>query len=996
MLSSLHYRNLRRSCLLIAFVSVTSAVLGSSPWFVRTWQSDVGLPDNTVVGLGQSPDGFLWVATHGGLVRFDGVQFRPFTPVIPDRAPYTSINSLLLDRRGCLWILDDRKSVVCWDPRQRATTTVTAIPGRVIPPMLEAPDGAIWFAYEGDTVMRLQNGQTRMFTVSDGLPGGGICQLAFDPTGQLWFAQGASVGIFREERFHPLNKMPAERITGSRGGGIWACFNKQLWKCADGVRPVKIGDLPTSLRAISPTLLYEDRTGTVWIGTREAGLLSYNGTNFLNVATSQQTILCLQEDREGSLWVGTRGGGLNQLKPRSVELLSTTEVGAPLEAVTSIAEDTQGVLWAVVWQKGTILRKTAQGWSPLNVDEKDSKAWTLASDPQGGVWIGLQYRGLYHWQNGAITDRYTMANGLAGNLVNALLTTPSGALWIGVETTGERMVLQCLEQGNFSTFPLPDGIGKIDALAVDITGDCWAATSKGRLMRVRQNILTDETATLFPRACVIRSLCVTPDNSLWIGSAGQGLGRLKAGRFSQFTTEHGLPDDYLSNILPDGHGRLWFAGNRGIFSVHEKGFDDIEAGKATRVWPVVYGRNDGLQRLQASHDAWPGALCDSAGRLLFAMQSGVAVVYPSGIKEQEAPPLPVIERVTVNGKTASLDGTAGTCLRLAPGQRQIEFFFTAPTLLMPESIGFKYRLLGLDKTWIHAGTRRNADYSQLVPGNYQFQVAACNSVGVWNEETPALEIIVEPYWWETVWFRVLGWLAAVTLVGGAIFWNIRRRLQAHTAARHQAEGEFKAVWNERNRMARELHDTLAQGLSAISMQLELLKRKLPADSPARTVLEETRAMTKSSLAEARNSIWNMRSQVLETGDLATALDGILKTMPNGCEIAGSLLVTGTPRRLAPVIENNLLRIGQEAIANAVRYARCGQLAVTLEFSERHVALSVRDDGQGFDPEHPPRSEGGFGLAGMRERAEQIHGDFHIISAIGKGATVCVKVPILKT
>jgi signal transduction histidine kinase len=254
-----------------------------------------------------------------------------------------------------------------------------------------------------------------------------------------------------------------------------------------------------------------------------------------------------------------------------------------------------------------------------------------------------------------------------------------------------------------------------------------------------------------------------------------------------------------------------------------------------------------------------------------------------------------------------------------------------------------------------------------------------------------LRILQPPPWWTSEHISwVLGIAVVVLLlVVAGVDWNHRRRLREQALARMKSEAEFAAVWNERNRMAREMHDTLAQGLGAISVHLELVKHQLPADSPARKSLEEVRQLARENLADARKSIWNLRSQVLENGDLATALGGVLHSLTGGTGVKSTLRVCGRPRRLAPVTENNLLRIGQEAITNAARHARAQRLEVALEFEERQVRLSVQDDGQGFNPADPPPSEGGFGLVGMRERTEHLHGDFRLESAPAKGTKVQV-------
>jgi signal transduction histidine kinase len=258
-----------------------------------------------------------------------------------------------------------------------------------------------------------------------------------------------------------------------------------------------------------------------------------------------------------------------------------------------------------------------------------------------------------------------------------------------------------------------------------------------------------------------------------------------------------------------------------------------------------------------------------------------------------------------------------------------------------------------------------------------------------------ITVLQPPSWWnaEHVAWVFAGLAAASLLVVAVVIGISRRRLRAETIQRMKSEAEFAAVWNERNRMARELHDTLAQGLSAISMQLEAVKRHLPAETKAREFLEIARTLVREKLADARDAIWNMRSQVLESGNLATALGDIVKTLTDGTDTQGELCVRGNIRRLAPLAENNLLRIGQEAITNASKYAAAKNILVTLDFEERRLRLNISDDGKGFDVNSPPASESGFGLKGMQERAAEIHAEFSVSSEPGEGTIVTLTLPL---
>lgn len=986
-------------------------------WFIRNWQSDEGLPDNTVIGITQAPDGFLWVATKTGLVRFDGVRFRPWTATA-DGSQAGACKAVLADRRGRLWIAKDQGVVVCLD--QGRTTTVVGtehaagdVGTRF---MVEDTEGAVWVSYGGGEVLRIQDGRVRSFAVADGLPAGDLCRLAVDGMGQLWFARGDRVGVYRDDKFRPLRELPARFITGCRAGGIWSYKDGQVWRFTEGGAPVKLGTLPADTPLVTPTAFHEDRDGFLWLGTREAGLFRFDHAGVATATMSQQTIFTITDDSEGSLWVGTRGGGLSQLKPGVVDLLAINSA-TPFTPVGSICQDAAGLLWAVLWPNGEVLRNAGQGWTPVSAKD----GWSIplsqcvAADAQGGVWIGTQYNGLHHWQNGAVTDSLYADNGLgvnsngtAGNQVGALLATASGEVWIGpIGPDGPRQVLQCRRAGQLETFHLPLDSGAVNAMAIDAAGDCWAATTKGLLLRVRDKVLTDETASTFARAGAIRCLLGTPDGSVWIGYGGQGLGRLKAGRFSHYRMEHGLHDDYLSNILPDGHGRLWFAGNRGIFSVREKELDDFEDGRTTRIWSVAYGRNDGLPQLQASSDAWPGAQRGTDGRLFFAMQSGVAVVDADNLKEDPQPPPVVIERVTVNGKIVAAYGAGGAPasatsvaplelgqgdahLRLPPGQRQqVEFDFTALTYTNPASIGFKYRLHDLDTNWVEAGTRRVANYAQVPPGHYHFQVLACNSDGVWNESGATLELTAEPYWWETAWFRVAGPLAAAGLLSAAILlgWRRRHRRQIERLEMQQA------TERERARIARDIHDDLGATLTQIVMLSDSIGTAGPSHEHSLGKIHQVALAMTLTMDEI---VWAVNPRHDRFDQLAMYLDAYAQEyldtsgLPSCVDFPGSL-----PHRPVPAqVRHDLFLAFKEALNNLVRHAGARRVWICLTVKSGGFSLSVEDDGVGFsvDASAAPRADAGNGLANMRARLTAVGGHCSVDSAPGRGTRVVFELP----
>lgn len=951
------------------------------------------------MGIAQSPDGFLWVATQTGVVRFDGLQFQELPIQVPGMMAGT-VHALCADRRGRVWVAKERGTVLCVD--QGKITVVLPADNtksdRRVRMLLEDGEGSIWGSFVTGEVFRLKDGEVRFFTAADGLPAPGAVEFTVDEKGQLWFLGPHEVGVFRAGKFSTLSKTTFGRICAARGGGVWICTNKAIIKYTEGEGVTRTCELKTGKSDAGPTVLFEDHAGRLWVGTRLAGLFCHDGTSTLNVDISQQTILCISEDRQGNLWVGTRGGGLKQLKPRVAELL-TTSTSAPYEGVQSICKDTEGGLWAVTWHKGRVLRSVDQAWIPLSVGDGWTVDYTkcLESDPLGGIWIGTSYAGLYHWQDGGVTRRYCSTNGLAGNFVTALRSTPSGALWIGgwhIEVG--KTFLQCLEAGQLRSFTLPSGCGAVSAIEVDSSGDCWAATAKGMLVRVSGAVVTDETRKVVPRESYsIRSLLATPDGSLWIGFSGTGLGRLKKGHFDQFRMEHGLHDNYISQILSDGRGRLWLAGNRGIFSVREKDLNELATGQLSHVQSVVYKQKEGLPGLQASYDAWPGALRDAEGRLLFAMQSGVATLYTADIPAEPEPPSVIIDRVLVDNKVVALYGAgkalsdfddvdcvelgvADAHLRLLPGQRQVEFVFTSPCFTMPESVRFKYQLQGVDKAWMEASGRRSVLYSQLAPGHYRFQVIACNRDGVWNQKGASLALTVAPFWWETMGFRIVGPLMVFGLVGGFVLLWFRRRYQFQIERLEL----MRSMEKERDRIAADLHDEIGANLTHISILSTLAAKPGTELSTSRQHNAEVTSVARQTIQAFDEILWsvNPKNDTLKSLShfICRRTEEILAPAKIMHHFSLDEALPDSP--VSPQRRHGLLLAVKEALHNILKHAGATRVEVTCTLEKGQFVVIVSDNGYGFDPSALPvhvKGRKGQGLENMRQRLKALGGECRI-------------------
>jgi signal transduction histidine kinase len=481
-------------------------------------------------------------------------------------------------------------------------------------------------------------------------------------------------------------------------------------------------------------------------------------------------------------------------------------------------------------------------------------------------------------------------------------------------------------------------------------------------------------------ADVVISLFEDQEGTLWIGTNGGGLNRLKDGQLTAYTTRNGLLDDVVYRIMEDDRNNLWLSCRKGVFHASKKELDDLANGTINTIAPVAYGTADGMMTRECSGGGDPAGWRGSDGTLWFPTIKGVAVIDPQKIKTNAQPPPVTIEEIRVDEQSIVPRGK----MELPPGNSRLEFYYTAPSFVAPDKVRFKYNLEGFDSNWVEGGSRRIAYYTNLRPGSYTFRVIACNNDGVWNETGAAFGFYLKPYFYQTYWFYALGLLVLALLA-----WQLYRlRVRGMRA-------QFAAVLAERTRIAREIHDNLAQEMAGISVQLEVVARTMPPGAEkAKAQLDRVRMLVRHGIAEARRYVWDLRSPALEHNDLPTALSETARRLTAETQVEAQVQVSGTFRPLTQLVEDNLLRIGQEAINNAVRHAQAQQILVGLVFDARQVQLRVRDDGCGFDSQVADNGASRhFGLVGMRERAEQIGGTLSVQSRNGSGTEIVVEVPI---
>ena len=851
------------------------------------------------------------------------------------------MRALHADRDDNLWIGMHGGGVARFrDGRFDVYGTAQGLSNNVVRALLRDRNGDMWVGTDAGGLNRLRDGVITVYRAADGLGDNSIWALLEDSSGRLWI--------------------------GTAGAGVRE-------RLPDGRFEARATGLPSRF----VRTMVEDRDGSLWIGTEGGGLHRYRHGELSSFRQEQDlssdSVRALLEDREGSLWIGTIGGGLNRLRDAKFTTLTTRE-GLRSDLTRVVYEDRNRNLW-IGTDGGGLHRLTGNALSYYTTSTglSGNTIRAVLQDRTGGVWVGTLNAGLNYIRGRTIT-RIAVAD----QTVRSLLEDRDGSIWIGTYGGG----LNRYANGRVSTYTTRDGLSSdfITALAQSQDGTLWIGTNGGGLNRFADGqfaAYTSGDGLIDPQ---VRSLYVDAENQLWIGTASGGICRRVHDRFACYSTRQGLPGDGIFQILEDDRGRLWMSSPRGIFHVTRSDFDAVDNKTASSVSATAYGTSDGMPTVECSGGGQPAGWKSADGRLWFATTRGIVVVDPHQMRPNAVAPPVVVEQILVDHRPAQ---HANGSLEVGPGVASLEVRYTGLSLIAPEKVQFKYMLRGFDRDWVPAGTRRAAFYTNLPPGRYEFVVSASNSDGVWAEQGASLALRVRPFFYQTPAFMVF---VAVVFAGGV--WAVHRdRVQ-------RVRQRLGTIVAERNRMARELHDTVEQGMMAVSMQLQAAALKLGDSATARQHLKSAQEMLNESLAETRRTVRGLRSPALEGAALGTALARVIKQLTDGTAITTNVRVSGVPDQIQPRVEDELLRIAQESVTNAMKHAQAQRIDVELTRRDGRLRLSVRDDGCGFEPAFalaPP--EGHFGLVGMRERARRLGGELTVRTAPSEGTEIIVEVPL---
>jgi ligand-binding sensor domain-containing protein/signal transduction histidine kinase len=946
---ALQFAGLALCAFAAAFSARAAPAAGTdTPFIVASWDNESGLPDSEVISVIQTRDGYLWLGTLHGLVRFDGSRF----------AIFNKQNTPGLNSDRIVFLFEDNET-------------------------------NLWVGTESSGLAVIQDGTIKTITCDNGDSVGKVVYAYEDAMTNVWFyTEDRRSFRYHDGRMESVVStqllLRAARIEIPGKSNSWRIVNGtvQEWRSD---RPSRIfGPCPWDNRVV--TAACEDTDGNLIVGTLGAGIFWYEPDGKYHhigadEGLSSAYVLSLCMDREGDLWAGTDGGGLDRIKRK----IFTELPGLHPWAAQSVSADANGGLWVAFGALG------ASCWNTNSARDyhvgPHQAAWEMLVDPRQRVWAGTRDDGLFVLG----PDGFQPAPGAAllGPQIYALFEDRAGRLWAGTQKG-----LADFDGANWKLFTTRDGLSEnmVRAIAEDRDGNLWIGTESGGLDAFSAGKFTSYRAgTNGLPGDDISCLYADKDDALWVGTSGHGLARFQSGKWSRYSTANGLASDSISYIIEDDAGVLWIGSNAGLMRISKKSLADFASGAASVISCRTYGKADGLPTRECSAGSQPAAI-RAGGRLWFPTTRGLASVNPADIKPNLQPPLVKIESALVDGreqKTNRLDSAWGQSITLPPGYEQLDIGYTALNFSAPEQVRFKYWLEGHEAKPMDVGGERIARYPKLPPGDYRFHVTACNEDGIWNGTGSTLDIIVLPQFWQTRTFR----LAAIILILGIVAASVRyistQKLQRQLQSLQQRE----ALERERARIARDLHDQIGANLTQVALLGEMAESD--KDSP-----EEIGSHARQISQTARETTGALDEIVWAINPANDTLEGLAnyacKHAQEYFALAGLRCRADVPSQLPavpipPDVRHNVFLAFKEAVHNVVKHAQATEARIRLRLEPDKFILEIEDDGRGLGSQAAPQNRNG--LRNMKKRMEDIHGEFWIGAAAEKGTIVRLTAPI---
>ena len=993
-----------------------AAPVANPRFIVARFGAKEGLPQNTVLTMTQTRDGYLWVGTLAGLARFDGRRFTSFDPNNTPGLKSGRIIKLFEDHTGTLWIGTENEGILKLDKEGKLTPVV--LPSITSPPRLmaacEDTNGTVWL-HTADTGTEGFTGRLASYRQGryDSWPlwaSVGRSLIAED-SGLIWIGtdyKQASVRPQTTDLAADTNS-PIQTTWDVRGldyllasakGGYWLLAggpNGRILKMRQNVLERPLAPYPWDQARTKVMAACEDREGNLIVGTFGDGVYWFDRDgNYQHISRDQglsdPRVMSLFVAREDCLWVGTYKDGLNRVRRQFFEVLPESDD----TTVQSVCNDGQGGVWIGYYGQrvdhwtGSALEQFTNSFEfpPSTGLPADffKAVWSVFSDRTGQVWVGTQSHGLLRRRDG----KFVPAPGCDLHIL-ALHEDRQGRLCVGTKAG-----LSCWDGQNWQAYSVSNGGSAcaVQAIADDARGNLWLGTDGGGLHCLTEGRFTHFGRTEGLPSDTIASLLVDTDGVLWAGTSG-GLARYERGKWASFTTREGLITSNIGYLVEDAEGYLWIGSNSGLMRIRKQALNDFVAGRTNSIADPIsvrtYDETDGLPTSECSSGSQPGACRAPDGRVWFPTIRGLASVDPARLHPNTNQLPVVIESVIVAGEPAITNRLRANLreVTLPPGKQGLEVRFTSLNLAAADRARFKYRLYPHESEWSPANDNRVAYYGKLPHGQYTFQVVACNEDGVWNMAGCSLEVNVLPPFWRKPWFLTLSGLCLLGLIAGSVHYVSTQRLQRELALMRQHE----ALETERARIARDLHDQLGANLTQVTLLGEMAEadKDLPAEVEgharqiAQTARETTHALDEIvwTVNPANDTLDGLINYVCKYAQDYLALAGLRYRL----EVPDQL--PATP--ISPELRHNVFLVAKEAVNNVVKHAQASSVWLRLQLDPDRFTLEIQDDGRGLPPD--AATKGRNGLGNMRKRMEDVGGTFTIAAAGPAGTIVRLSAPL---
>jgi signal transduction histidine kinase/ligand-binding sensor domain-containing protein/CheY-like chemotaxis protein len=1003
------------------------------------WTTQHGLPHNSVRAFAQTADGYLWLGTQAGLARFDGVQFTSFDRFSTPELEHDHVLALAAGRDGSLWI-GTSGSLVRLKDGQFRRVTLPESPGELtVRAILEARDGTLWVGTQHGGLLRLQGSQITSYTTPQGLSNPFVRCLYEDAEGALWIGTDNGLNRWQGGRmtsYTTLDGLPHNSVWSLAGGADGSLWIGTRLGGLSRLKDRRFRTYSTKDGLPNPIVLSlcEDRKRNLWIGTDGGGLSRLTAGKITSFGTKQglssSIVRALLEDREGNIWIGTAGGGLHQLSEQRFTTYSSRSEGLSTDLVWSIHAGRDGAMW--VGTAGGGLNRLQDGaFTAVAIagEPRSAFVWPVYEDRESRLWVGVEGGRLHCRTGGRWIDYPRPGDPAFPAKFTSILQDGYGDVWIGA--AGDK--LYRFRNNRFQVFGAAEGFSAdtVRALAEDQEGSLWIATNRGLIRRQNEQFLTytrrDGLSTNR-----ITSLYPGRNGALWIGTRDGGLNVLRDGKFSAYTTKNGMPDDSVYSIVEDDRGDVWITCRRGLFRLSQS---TLTAGSRQKVVFESFESARGIRNTEFNYGAQPASVRSPDGRLWFPTYGGVVTIDTVNTTVNSLPPPVLIQEMIVDRRPIDIAQNA----RVAPGEGNLTFHYSALSYRSPKKVRFRYKLEGFEKDWTDAGMRRSAYYTNLPPGTYRFHVAAANSDGIWNEEGASIRFTLAPHFYQTMWFYVATGLLIAAAGGAAYQRRVRalysrerwleasvalrtEELQREVAERKQAEEAACRASKVKSEFLAMMSHEIRTPMNGVIGMTELLM-DTPLTRAQREFAESIR-VSGESLLSIINEILDFSK--IEAGkmriepkafDLVTSLEEIVTLLCPRAEEKGLRMrlrlaqglprrVVGDPGRIRQVILN--------LAGNAIKFTEKGHVTIAVDFrsdggSTAAFDFAITDTGIGIAREKQPAlfqefsqvdssssrrfSGTGLGLAIARKLVAAMGGDIGVESEPGLGSRFYFTLPL---